>query len=248
MVNLNSATSPPGPQMGAIQSPGSLRRAFAGHGTLVMHFSWLLPGDHAHASAVRNAFQEKLRQRGIPKLNANPEMLSERGILIEEREYVVAQRGIASVFTYIAPAGQDLYISRATTVLPAISNVRIVILSLLALIMFIGFVSHPSTDMLLYGNILGYVFSGIFTVLSYPILLFFIAFFVRSFISWLVEKDFWRYLRPNVLNDFQLDDWALLEHVTDDVVHGAVEQVGLDATKIMPPQQGYQPKPKIRAV
>jgi len=39
-----------------------------------------------------------------------------------------------------------------------------------------------------------------------------------------------------------------LEHVTDDTVRDAVEQVGLDATKIVPPTQGYQPKQKIRAL
>ena len=81
-----------------------------------------------------------------------------------------------------------------------------------------------------------------------PILLLFIALLIRSFINWLVEKDFWRLLRPNVLNDFQLDDIALLEHVTDDVVRDAVDQAGLDASKIVPPALGYQPKPNIRAI
>jgi hypothetical protein len=40
----------------------------------------------------------------------------------------------------------------------------------------------------------------------------------------------------------------LLEHVTDDTVRDAVVQVGLDATKIVPPALGYQAKQKIRAV
>jgi len=203
-----------------------------------MHYSWLLPGDHAHANAVRDAFRERLRQRGIPKLNANPEILSERGILMEEREYIVAQRGIASVFTYIAPAGQDLYISRVSTVLPAISNIRVALLigiPLLAIFScgFLGDLTHVPFA---------------FVSLLPTLFLIFGILLVRSFFCWLIEKDFWQLLRPNVLNDFQLDDWALLEHVTDDVVHDAVEQVGLDATLIKPPQQGYQPKRKIRAV
>ncbi len=241
------APPPPGPQMGSMQSLASLRRAFAGHGTLVMHYSWLLPGEHAHTNAVRDAVRERLRQRAIPKLNANPEMLTERGVLMEEREYVVAQRGVASVFTYVAPAGQDLYISRASTVLPAISNVRIIVVGLLALLMLIGFASHPSPETL-YTNPTGYIFSTIFSGLSYPIILFFVAFLIRSFISWIFEDDFWQLLRRHKLNDFQLDDWALLEHVTDDVVRAAVEQVGLDATLIKPPQEGYRAKSKIRAV
>ena len=65
----------------------------------------------------------------------------------------------------------------------------------------------------------------------------------RSLIYWIMEKDFLRYLRPNILNDFNIDDIMLLERVTDDVVHSTVEQLGLDASKIAPPPQGYQPRP-----
>ena len=239
---------PPGTPMGAAQGLGSLRRAFAGFGTLVMHHSWLLTGDHAQALAIRSSVRDKLRQRNVVKLNVNASTLTERGILMEEREYVIAHRGVSTVFIYVAPAGQDLYISRATTVLPAISNLRVVILALLAVIMIIGFTSQPSIYTLYSAGIAAFLLASIFSALSYPILLLFIALLIRSFINWLVEKDFWRLLRPNVLNDFQLDDIALLEHVTDDVVRDAVDQAGLDASKIVPPALGYQPKPKIRAI
>jgi len=213
-----------------------------------MHHSWLLSGDHAHAVAVRNATKDKLLQRGIAKLSVTPQTLIERGFLMEERDYLVAQRGISTVFIYVAPAGQDLYISRATTVLPAINNVRVIILGLLFLVMFFGFFSHPSPSDLLYGNTLGFLLASIFSILSVPILLFFIVLLIRSFIYWLREKDFWQYLRSNYLNVFNLDDLMLLEHATDDTVRDAVERVGLDATKIVPPALGYQPKQKIRAL
>jgi hypothetical protein len=242
------APPPPGTQMGTAQGMASIRRAFAGHGTLVAHHSWLLSGYHAHAGAVHDATRDKLQQRGIAKLKITPETLMERGLLMEERDYLVAQRGICTVFIYVAPAGQDLYLSRATTVLPAISNIRVVILGLLFLIMFFGFFSRPSPTDLLYGNTLGFLFASIFAILSAPILLFFIFLLIRSFIYWLREKDFWRYLRPNFLNDFNLDDLMILEQVTDGTVYDAVKQVGLDATKIVPPATGYQPKQKIRAL
>ncbi len=239
---------PPGTPMGAAQGLGSIRRAFAGFGTLVMHHSWLLTGDHAQALAIRSSVRDKLMQRNVVKLNVNASTLTERGLLMEEREYVIAHRGVSTVFIYVAPAGQDLYISRATTVLPVISNLRVVILALLAVIMIIGFTSQPSIYTLYSAGIAAFLLASIFSALSYPILLLFIALLIRSFINWLVEKDFWRLLRPNVLNDFQLDDIALLEHVTDDVVRDAVDQAGLDASKIVPPALGYQPKPKIRAI
>ena len=242
------APPPPGTQMGTAQGLASLLRAFAGHGTLVAHHSWLLSGDHAHAGAVRDATRNKLQQRGIVKLLITPETLMERGILMEERDYLVAQRGICTVFIYVAPAGQDLYISRATTVLPAISNIRVALCCLGLVIMLFGFFSRPSPTDLLYGNVLGFFLASIFAFLTAPILSIFIFLLIRGFITWLKEKDFWQFLRPNYLSDFNLDDLMLLEHVTDETVSDAVKQVGLDATKIVPPVMGYQPKQKIRAL
>ena len=77
---------PPGTPMGAGQGLGSIRRAFAGFGSLVMHHSWLLTGDHAQALAIRSSVRDKLRQRNVVKLNVNASTLTERGILMEERD------------------------------------------------------------------------------------------------------------------------------------------------------------------
>lgn len=235
-------------QMGTGQGQVSLRRAFAGYGTLIFHHSWLINGGCEQAANARATILDILRQRNIAGLSVNPQKLMERGLLMEERDYLVARRGVSTIFTYSAPAGNDLYISRATTVLPAISNVRVVIFSLLLLIMIIGFFVHPSPYSLLSGDIAGYLIGGFLTLLSIPILLFFIYAFVRSFIYWLIEKDFWVLLRPNYLNDFQLDDIMLLEHVTDDTVKTAVKQIGLDASQVTPPTMGYQPKRRIRTL
>lgn len=243
------APPPPASQFGSSQALGSLRRAFAGHGQLIMHHSWLLPGDHAQAMAVRHGIQTKIEQRKIPQTAIAPAKLTERGLLMEEREYLVAQRGVTTVFIYATPAGSDLYISRATTVLPAVSNIRIILAAILAIIMFIGFIDHPAASTSSYGVVdLGSLLAPFLNFLGFVILLFFIIMIVRSLIYWILEKDFLRYLRPNILNDFNIDDIMLLEHVTDDVVHSAVEQLGLDASKIAPPPQGYQPRQRIRAI
>ena len=235
-------------QMGTGQGQGSLRRAFAGHGTLIFHHSWLINGGSEQTANARATILDILRQRNIPGLNINPQKLMERGLLMEERDYLVARRGVSTIFTYAAPAGNDLYISRATTVLPAISNVRVVIVSLALIIMIIGFAVRPSPYNILSGDIGGYLIGSFLSLLSIPILLFFIYALVRSFIYWLIEKDFWMMLRPNHLNDFQLDDIMLLEHVTEDTVRTAMKQIGLDASQITPPPMGYQPKRRIRTI
>ena len=243
------APPPPASQFGSSQSLASLRRAFAGHGQLIMHHSWLLPGDQAQTMAVRHGIQTKIEQRKIPQLMLTAGKLTERGLLMEEREYLIAQRGVTTVFIYATPAGSDLYISRATTVLPAVSNIRIILTAILAIVMFIGFVDHPVPSTSVFGVVdTGFIVASFLNFLSFVILLFFIGMIIRSLIIWILEKDFLRYLRPNILNDFNIDDIMLLEHVTDDVVHSAVEQQGLDASKIAPPPQGYHPQQRIRAI
>ncbi len=242
------APPPPASQFGSTQALGSLRRAFAGHGLLLTHYSWLLAGDQAQTMAVRHKIQTILELRKVPQLSIAPAKLTERGLLMEEREYLITQRGITTVFIYAAPAGSDLYISRATTVWPAVSNIRIIITALLAIVMFIGFIAQPPVASAFSFNLGDILLALFLRLISFVILGFFSIMIVRSLIYWILEKDFLIFLRPNVLNDFNIDDVMLLEHLTDDVVHSAVEQLGLDASKIAPPPQGYQPKQRIRAI
>ncbi len=229
--------------MGTGQGQFSIRRAFAGHGISVMHYSWLLDGRETQATTVLSAISNQLRQRGITGLTITQERLTERGLLMEERDYLKVRRGVSSVFIFVAPAGRDLYISRATTVLPAIDTIRVAGLILLAALALFG----PGILQGLAGGA-GFLLGGLFALLALPIWLFFLWLLFRSFSYWLVEKDFWVFLRTKQLNDFQLDDIALLEHATDETVRTAVEQLGLDASKIIPPTQGYQPKQRIRVI
>lgn len=235
-------------QMGTGQGQVSIRRAFAGYGTLIFHHSWLVNGGSEQAVNTRATILNILRQRNIPGLSVNQQKLMERGVLMEERDYLLARRGVSTIFIYSAPAGNDLYISRATTVLPAISNVRVVILCLAILIMIIGLVAHPAPSAYDTFNIIGTLIGGLFALLAGFIFVILILVFIRSLINWIIEKDFWVILRPNHLNDFQLDDIMLLEHVTDDTAKTAVKQVGLDANQITPPPMGYQPKRRVRTI
>ena len=242
-ASISAAPSSYPGQMGIGQGQFSLRRAFAGHGISVMHYSWLLDGKEMQATAVLSAISNLLHLRNIAGLTITQERLTERGLLMEERDYLKVRRGVSTVFVYVAPAGRDLYISRATTVLPAINSIRVAGLLLLLVLALFG----PGLLQGLAGPA-SFLLGGLFSLLALPIWLFFLWLLFRSFSYWLVEKDFWVYLRANQLNDFQLDDIALLEHATDETVRAAVEQLGLDASKIVPPTQGYQPKQRIRII
>lgn len=246
--------------MGTGQGLASLRRAFAGHGTQIKLHSWLLPGQHTHAIPVLSAVNDMLGQRNIFGLNFKPDRLSERGLAMEPRDYLVVRRGVSTVFVYAAPAGKDLYISRATTVQPAISQFRVVLLGLTAFILLFGpFIlgsaiasaaasagTNPSLGL---AALLPVLFVGFVFVAAYiPLLTSLIWLIVLSIINWVLDKDLWIYLRPNTLNSFESDDVSLLELETDCIVHDSVQQLGLDASLITPPSQGYEPKRKIRVI
>ncbi len=258
--------NPPAPvQMGTGQGLASIRRAFAGHGTLIMHHSWLLDGKQVQAISALTTIKDLLAQRKYAAMNVTPERLMERGVLMEARDYLTVNRNGSTVFVYVAPAGDDLYISRATTVLAPISILRVILFGLLLFTVFFGpFIVSANVQNTMtnattasVGSSSNAILAAAFTSLLIAAVFFFlypfflsalVYFLYRAITSWLLDKDFWVLLRPNVLNDFQMDDIALLEHSTDRVVRDAVAHLGLDASKIVPPAQGYQPKRKTRVI
>lgn len=239
-------------QAAASQGVSSLYSAFAGRGTLIAHQSWLLEGRHADAPMLRKTIMEQMLHRRYPGVNVTPELLTERGAALESRDYLTVQRGNSTVFIYAAASGNDLYISRATAVQPPISWTRagILILMILALI-FVPFMLNAAANN---GSFYGALVSaalllGFASILLYTAMIGFLIWaFIRSCANLITEKDFAIYLRPNRLNDFQMDDVALLEQATDQVLRYSLATLGMDSNSIVPPVQGYQPKRKLRVV
>lgn len=220
---------PPVVQMGTISRDITISKvhAFAGYGLLVTHQSWFLRESAAAAINMLATSFDILHKRSILGLSVEPRNLQDYSSQTEVRHYLMLRRGVATVFLYIAPAGYDLYISRATTVLTSIDPFRCFILIALMVIGVLLFIVFP---------------------VSIPIWLGLIWFFTISFRYWLRERDFWFYLRKRDLNDFQLDDIALMEQVVDDTLRVAAKQNEIDADKLVPPTKGYQHERRIRAV
>ncbi|HEU5378315.1 MAG TPA: zinc ribbon domain-containing protein [Ktedonobacteraceae bacterium] len=220
---------PPVVQMGTISTGIRLSKvhAFAGRGTIVTHNSWFL-SEQAHSAAdlLTTSF-DIFHRRGTLGLGIEPKNLEDHGTQTERRHYLILQRSIATVFLYIAPAGNDLYISRVTTALTSIDPFR--------------------RFLLIAWLVLGVLFF-IFPPVSLPIWAGLFVFFIFSFRNWLRERDFWIYLRKRDLNDFQLDDLSLLEYITDETVFAAARQNKIDSDKLKPPSSGYQHKRRIRAI
>lgn len=229
------------------------RHAFAGRGSRMTHHSWLLEGEYLNAAKLHSSVVDLLSQRNFQTLKLNVEKLQERGHWAEERDYIVMQQGITSVFLYVAPAGQNLYISRTTTVQPPFNPFRIFLLifALGEILFGPSVLSNLLSSLTMHRSVgagIALIVPITVAILLIPSILFLVTFFLASLRHWFTEKDFWVYLRRNTLNDFEIDDILLLEHATDDAVRSAVDQLKLDATKIIPPVAGYQPGRRIRII
>lgn len=230
----------------------STRRAFAGHGIFVKHRSFLLPREGVEASRVLQEIGEILHKRN-PNLQPGRENLRESGFQAEERHYLILRRRASTIFIYAAPAGDDLYISRSTSVLCPISTGRVILLVLMIMTTFlplyilpivltatrlgVSMLATPGT-----GAILGPL-TTLISLISFAVLSWYL---IRSFAYWLREKDFKVYLRSLFLKDFEMDDIMLLEHVADTTIRAAVDKIGLNAGQITPPQEGYKQDRHIR--
>ncbi len=241
---------PKSPQQSTVDLTVVLR-AFAGKGTPVTHASWLIDGKQIAPIDLRTALLEKVHQRYPNEVKASAERLLERDAVLEERDYVKIERVSSCVFVYFTRFGPDLYIARTTTARPALSLVRIVVFGLLFLLMLIGFIlgAAVSLSALDLSGLLGaFQFKLIVSLLSSLLLVFFIALGLRSLVLWLTEKDYLGFLRPVVLNDFRLDDGPLLEHVADQCIREAIEDLGLDASALAQPARNYPARQPLRLI
>ena len=214
-----------------------VQRAFAGKGTPLMHTSWLLDGKQVSPSDIRSAIVEKVQQRYPNELKVSQEHLSERDAVLEERDYVRIERAPANIFIYVMPFGNDLYISRTTTVQPTLSPVRIAVLGALFLLMLIGFIVSAASAS-----------AAIPSLFSAILLIFFVAIALHSLVLWLTEKDFLVYLRPNILNDFRIDDSAILEHIADRGIREAAKELDLDDSVLSAPARNYPARQPLRLI
>lgn len=225
-------------QVQASPSPlATLQRGFVGKGTPVHHQSWLIENERQVApQTLTGAFIANLQKQNVMGVTVVPERLREYGAVLEERDYVKVHYGASSVFVYLAPMGQNLYVSRTSTIRQPYSHVRIAVLATLAVLMAIALilslviVPSQAGDLNAYYAALStkaffqYAFDGL--------LIFFLAALLRSFVFWLTDRDFLAVLRPNRLSDFSLDALSSIEQTTDKALRATLREAGLDSEAI----------------
>lgn len=211
---------------------GTFQRAFAGKGTPIRHQSWLLSGTQAQPTVLRNTLIDTIQRQGVLGVGVVPERLREHGVVMEERDYVRVQYGTTSIFVYLAPMGQNLYISRISTVQQPYSRVRIGVtigLFVLMLICWALYAAVPQDAPFGFTEsvkaFFGYGFAGL--------LFLFLFLLIRSIVALIAEADFLAFLRPHTLNDFTLDALSAVEQITDKGIRETVKQAGMNPAEMV---------------
>ncbi len=243
-------------QLGASGISSSLWSPFAGYGTRREHVAWLLEGLGTQAEDLRNRITGRFSQRQIPQAEVTPVTLTSRGVAVEQRPFYRIQRGLATVWLYIARYGEDLYVSQVSYVKGKISLARILmVLGLCGMVLLavlngalvsinlqqvadsIGggfFGSGPSVEpnMFLISTM---CCTGPLSLIAQVILIIGLIFSAYKFLT---EKDFLALLRARP-NEFQEDDIVSLEKSVNETVRQAADLVGIDR-KLLAPERAYR--------
>ena len=239
--------------MGSSDQTSDLWGPFAGYGTRRTHVAWLLEGMSGRAETLRDTVTQRFTQRQIPDANVTQIHLTGKGIDVERRAFYRIQRGMATVWLYIARFGEDLYVSQVSYIKGPISKARVILalvmigLAVLSILNMIGVsanLSAVANSVSLLGPaqepsglLIGALCcTGPLGLISQVILLVGFTFSVYKFIT---EKDFFALLRADP-NEFQEDDIVSLEKAVNETVRQSADLIGIDR-KLLAPDLAYLP-------
>lgn len=253
-------TSPPDAkvsQLGATGQSSSLWGPFAGYGTRRDHMAWLLEGLGDRAEELRDKVTQRFENRQIPDAQVRKTTLTGKGLSIERRPFYRVQRGLATVWLYVARFGQDLYVSQVSYVKGQISLLRLLLFAaLLALVGLYGLnvlVAYLSSQAIqVNSDLLGG--SGVQGVDTFLTLLGFLicctgplgtfasvtltVVIAYSLYKFLTEKDVLALFRAPP-NEFQVDDIVSLEKAVNETVRQSADLIGIDR-KLLSPEVARQ--------
>lgn len=241
-------------QLGAVGQSSSLWGPFAGYGVRREHVAWLLQGLGQRAEDLRNTVTQQFAQRQIPDARVDLLTLTGKGIAVEQRPFYRIQRGLATVWLYIARFGEDLYISQVSYIKGQISLARIILL----IAMIGSIILSGISSLAISSNLTGVLNSTSFFggPSEEPNIALLASFFcclgplaliseigltfglIFSVYKYLTEKDFLALLRAKP-NEFQEDDIVSLEKAVNETVRQSADIIGIDL-KLLEPGKAYQ--------
>lgn len=222
---------------------------FAGYGNRRRHIGWLMNGQGGRVPELIKRVEARFREREIQHAFFYPQILTGRGVFVEQRNYFILQRGLASLALYISKFGRDLFISQASYLKPPVSNFRV--LAVVGMILFQGYAAYNSYGVSQKIPRLSYLpdsemYWAFFSacILGPLALLCFLAFMGLLFFSaykWLTEKDFFAALRVPP-NEFNEDDLMAMEKAVEETVRQSLTDLKLnpDDLKMTSTERGRQ--------
>lgn len=233
--------------LGATGQGVSIWGPFAGAGTRREHVAWLLQGLGSRAEELRDTITSIFNQRQIPGASVNLVLLTGKGIAVEQRPFYRIQRGLSTVWLYVARFGQDLYVSQVSYVKGHISIFRLVLLGLLLVMSTISLVnglavmwnlSEVASTASLFGRgvepnsflISTLCCTGPLGSLAMLLLQLAGAFSLYKFLT---EKDILALFRSRP-SEFQEDDIVSLDKSVNETVRCAADTVGIDLELLTP--------------
>jgi hypothetical protein len=247
---LHPLPQPVIPQLGATGTSTSIWGPFAGYGTRRQHTAWLLEGLGIRAEELRNQIADLFNCRQIPNARIAQITLTGQGVAVEQRPFYRVQRGLATVFLYVARFGEDLYISQVSYIKGPISLLRVLVgVALLALVgmwlvNIIALMANLS-DVASAGPfgraepngalVSALCCTGLFGPLALLALVAGLAFSVYKFLT---EKDLLALLR-SPLTEFQEDDIVSMEKAVNETVRKSADLIGIDL-KLLAPGEAYR--------
>lgn len=216
---------------------------FAGYGAQRSHDGWLMDNKGEHARELQEKIREKFNQRMIPGATAVEKELIAKGLLVEKRPYFILSRKNISVALYISDFGTDLFVSIASYLKPPISNLRILLVGIMAAFTVLTMIVFPAAIASQFSGFGGSGLGGLVTLLCVlgpvagvsSILLTILVFY--SGYKWLTDKDILAALRSKP-NEFNEDDLMALEKTVEQTVRTCIDEIGLDPDDLKPVTSG----------
>ena len=211
---------------------------FGGRGTRMRHVAWILEGAGRQFQGLDEKFNTVFQARQVPQAGVNFEALTAKAVTAEHRPYLIVKRGPVNIGVYINQFGQDLFISMATFLKSPISRLRVIIISVMAVLwllttllapQMVGSISLSSIAGLFGGG--GQSFSGfVYSIVSQLAAINNLAlglFVIYSVYKWLIEKDILAGLREKA-NEFNDDDLLALEFAVEQSIYQTLEEADLN--------------------
>ncbi len=236
------------PHFGQNSSGFSIWGPFAGYGTRRSHQGWLMDNKGDRALDLISNVRQKFQSRRWPDAYVQEKVLVAKGIFVEKRPYFLMHRKLITVGLYISEFGRDLYLSIASYIKPPISNLRVIIVLVMALFSIFTTFLLPSIVSQEVGSLFGGgIFGGgggsgasvkgiltlicllgplgMFSNLALGLLALFSGY------KWLTEKDLMTAFRTKP-NEFNEDDLMSMEKACEQTVRMAIDEIGLDPDEL----------------